>query len=178
MPLLWRNISPGNHNLPQLWRHPLSIVVASLQNEGGPVCFVYAVTSRLLTSVKLSLGSNRSAMTESVMPTYYLTMIGGSLTIMTAISILSSGYLYGYYERFFPLFSGINQLTAFALTFLPGLAILFLGHRSLGNLGPDSDQAWGLWHYQSWALSLCSARALMFTKAWSFRVHLSASQAD
>ena len=58
-------------------------------------------------------------------------MVGGSLTIVTAIIILVGGNLNAYYSRFFPVFSELNQITAFALTLLPGLAVLYLGQRFL-----------------------------------------------
>jgi hypothetical protein len=60
-------------------------------------------------------------------PSYYLIMTGGCLTITTSIVILFSGTLNSYYYRFFPVFTDLNQLTAFALTLLPGLAVLYLG---------------------------------------------------
>jgi len=64
-------------------------------------------------------------------PAYYLIMTGGSLTIITAIVILVGGTLNSYYARFFPIFANLNQVTAFALTLLPGLAVLYLGQRFL-----------------------------------------------
>ncbi len=70
-------------------------------------------------------------MPMSSTPPYYLIMTGGSLTIVTSIVILFGGTLNSYYNRFFPIFASINLLTAFALTLLPGLAILYLGQRFL-----------------------------------------------
>ncbi|SRR5713226_2592533 len=64
-------------------------------------------------------------------PAYYLIMTGGSLTIVTSIIILIGGNLNGYYARFFPVFSELNQITAFALTLVPGLAVIYLGQRFL-----------------------------------------------
>jgi hypothetical protein len=66
-------------------------------------------------------------MTMSSTPSYYLIMTGGCLTVTTSIVILFSGALNSYYYRFFPVFTDLNQLTAFALTLLPGLAVLYLG---------------------------------------------------
>jgi hypothetical protein len=67
-------------------------------------------------------------MTVTSTPAYYLIMIGGSLTIVSAITILIAGNLNAYYARFF---SELNQITAFALTLLPGLAVIYLGQRFL-----------------------------------------------
>jgi hypothetical protein len=61
------------------------------------------------------------------MPAFYIIMGGGSLTIVTSVIILFGGTLNSYYGRFFPIFTNINMLTAFALTLLPGLAVLYLG---------------------------------------------------
>jgi hypothetical protein len=66
-------------------------------------------------------------MPGSSMPAYYLIMSGGSLTVVTSLVILFSGALNSYYNRFFPIFASINLLTAFALTLLPVLAVLYLG---------------------------------------------------
>jgi hypothetical protein len=71
-------------------------------------------------------------MPTSTMPAYYLIMGGGSLTIVTSIVILLGESLISY-NRFIPIFTGINQITAFPLTLLPGLAVLFLGQRFLRN---------------------------------------------
>jgi hypothetical protein len=86
----------------------------------------------LLLSVKFSC-YQQLAMPRSSMPAYYLIMGGGSLTIVTSLVILFSGALNSYYTRFFPIFSSINLLTAFALTLLPGLAVLYLGQRFLNK---------------------------------------------
>jgi hypothetical protein len=67
------------------------------------------------------------------MPAYYLIMSGGSLTVVTSLVILFNGALNSYYNRFFPIFASINLLTAFALTLLPGLAVLYLGLRFLNK---------------------------------------------
>jgi hypothetical protein len=72
-------------------------------------------------------------MPASFTPAYYMIMGGGSLTIVTSVIILFGETLNSYYGRFFPIFTNINQLTAFALTLLPGLAILYLGQRFLRN---------------------------------------------
>jgi hypothetical protein len=72
-------------------------------------------------------------MPASFMPAYYMIMGGGSLTIVTSVVILFGGTLNSYYGRFFPIFTNINVLTAFALTLLPGLAVLYLGQRFLRN---------------------------------------------
>ncbi len=70
-------------------------------------------------------------MPMSTTPPYYLIMTGGCLTIVTSIVILFGGALNSYYNRFFPIFASINLVTAFALTLLPGLAMLYLGQRFL-----------------------------------------------
>lgn len=70
-------------------------------------------------------------MQMSSAPPYYLIMIGGSLTVVTSVVILFGETLNTYYSRFFPIFGNLNQLTSFALTLLPGLAILYLGQRFL-----------------------------------------------
>src|SRR5260370_37345814 len=56
---------------------------------------------------------------------------GGSLTIVTSAVILFGGTLNSYYGRFFPIFTNINMPTAFALTIVPGLAVIYLGQRFL-----------------------------------------------
>ena len=71
------------------------------------------------------------------MPAYYLIMTGGSLTIATSIVILFGQSLSSYYGRFFPIFGEINVVTAFALTILPGLVVLYLGQRFLRK--PESQ---------------------------------------
>jgi hypothetical protein len=68
-------------------------------------------------------------MTMSSTPPYYLIMTGGSLTIVSSLVILFGGALSTYYYRLFPVFSSLNQPTSFALTLLPGLAMLYLGQR-------------------------------------------------
>jgi hypothetical protein len=83
-----------------------------------------------LSSVKFC-HADLGVMTTSSTPAYYLIMTGGSLTIVTAIIILIGGTLNSYYSRFFPIFANLNQLTAFPLTLLPGLAVLYLGQRFL-----------------------------------------------
>jgi hypothetical protein len=75
-------------------------------------------------------------------PAYYLIMIGGSLTIVTSIIILVGGTLNAYYARFFPIFADLNQLTAFGLTIVPGLAVLYLGQRFLRK--PETQLQSGL----------------------------------
>ena len=81
-------------------------------------------------------------MPGSSMPAYYLIMIGGSLTIVTAIIILIGGSLNGYYARFFPFVNYLNQLTAFALALASGLAVIYLGRRFLRK--PDTQLQSGL----------------------------------
>ena len=75
------------------------------------------------------------------MPTYYMIMIGGSLTIVTSIVMLLGGTLNSYY-RFSPIFAELNLVTVFALTLLPGLAVLYLGQRFLR--GPETQLQTGL----------------------------------
>ena len=72
-------------------------------------------------------------MPASSTPAYYLMMIGGSLTIVTAIIMIVGSNLNAYYARFFPVFSGLNLLTAFALTLVPGLAVIYVGQRFLAK---------------------------------------------
>jgi hypothetical protein len=81
-------------------------------------------------------------MPASSMPAYYMIMGGGSLTIVTSVVILLGGSLDSYYGRFFPIFTNINLVTAFALTLLPGLAVLYLGQRFLRK--PESQLETGL----------------------------------
>jgi hypothetical protein len=81
-------------------------------------------------------------MPASSMPAYYMIMGGGSLTVVTSVVILLGGSLDSYYGRFFPIFTNINVVTAFALTLLPGLAILYLGQRFLRK--PESQLETGL----------------------------------
>jgi len=95
----------------------------------------------LLLSVKFCRGE-QIAMQASSMPVYYMIMGGGSLTIVTSIIILLGGTLNSYYGRFFPIFTNINVPTAFALTLLPGLAVLYLGQRLLRK--PESQLQTGL----------------------------------
>jgi hypothetical protein len=76
------------------------------------------------------------------MPAYYMIMGGGSLTIVTSVIILFGGTLNSYYGRFFPIFTNINMLTAFALTLLPGLSVLYLGQWFLRK--PNSQLQTGL----------------------------------
>ena len=74
-------------------------------------------------------------MPASSMPAYYMIMGGGSLTIVSSAVILFGGTLNSYYGRFFPIFTNINVPTAFALTLLPSLAVLYLGQRFLRKPG-------------------------------------------
>lgn len=78
-----------------------------------------------------SPATSRWAMQLSSAPPYYLIMTGGCLTIVTSIVILLSEALNTYYSRFLPVFNNLNQPTSFALTLLPGLAIIYLGQRFL-----------------------------------------------
>jgi hypothetical protein len=65
---------------------------------------------------------------------YVLMIIGGALTISTAISVLFSGATVNYYGRIFPILSGNGNVTiTFVLTMLPGLAVLYLGQRFAGD---------------------------------------------
>ncbi len=64
------------------------------------------------------------------------------MTIVTSVVILFGGSLNSYYGRFFPIFTNINMLTAFALTLLPSLAMLYLGQRFLRK--PESQLQTGL----------------------------------
>jgi len=81
-------------------------------------------------------------MPASSMPAYYMIMGGGSLTIVTSIVILFGGTLNSYYGRFFPILTNINVPTAFALTLLPSLAVLYLGQWFLRE--PKSQLQTGL----------------------------------
>jgi hypothetical protein len=81
-------------------------------------------------------------MPRSSTPPYYFIMTGGCLTIITSMVILFGATLNTYYNRFFPIFSSINLLTAFALTLVPGLATLYLGQRFLRK--PQNQRQTGL----------------------------------
>ena len=81
-------------------------------------------------------------MASSSMPAYYMIMIGGSLTIVTAIVILIGGSITGYYSRFLPIFSELNQATAFVLDLVPGLGVIYLGQRFIRK--PESQLLTGL----------------------------------
>jgi hypothetical protein len=63
---------------------------------------------------------------------YVVMIIGGGMTISTSIGILFVGTVSNYYGRVF-IFSGTNVVTTFALTLLPGLAVLYLGQRFARN---------------------------------------------
>jgi len=75
-------------------------------------------------------------------PSYYLMMMGGSLTIVSSLVTSFGGYLFTYYRRFFPIFGYVNQLEVIALTLLPGLAVLYLGQRFLKK--PEKQLQTGL----------------------------------
>jgi len=68
---------------------------------------------------------------------YVLMIVGGGLTVSTGISVLMSISSLSYYARFYPAFSGLNQLTTFALMLVPGLVVLYLGQRFAGN--PEAE---------------------------------------
>lgn len=76
------------------------------------------------------------------MPAYYLIMIGGSLTLVSSVIILIGGAYNAYYSRFYAIFADLNQITAFALTLMPGLAIIYLGQRFLRK--PESQLPLGI----------------------------------
>jgi hypothetical protein len=76
------------------------------------------------------------------MPAYYMITIGGSLTIVTAIVILIGGGINAYYSRFLPIFSELNQVTAFVLALVPGLGVIYLGQRFIRK--PDTQLITGL----------------------------------
>lgn len=81
-------------------------------------------------------------MSMSSTPSYYLMMMGGSLTIVSSLVTSFGGYLFTYYRRFFPIFGYVNQLEVIALTLLPGLAVLYLGQRFLKK--PEKQLQTGL----------------------------------
>jgi hypothetical protein len=67
-------------------------------------------------------------MATSIMPVYYLMMIGSSLTLVTSFIMIMPNAVNTYYSRVFQIFSSLTQTTSFLLTILPGAAALFLAH--------------------------------------------------